>query len=68
MRTERVMHRVEGGDTGMCHCGLRRAYVAFVTSVRKNRFGLFHPVTTQRSFCTQHGKSYAAQFNLEMPK
>jgi hypothetical protein len=68
MRIERVMRRVESGDTGVCRCGLRRAYYALVTSARKNRFGLLCPVTTHRSFCTQHGKNYAAQFHLEMPK
>jgi hypothetical protein len=68
MRTERTIRRVESGDTGVCRCGLRRAYIALVTSARENRFGLLRPVTMHRSLCTQHAKSYAAQFHLEMPK
>jgi len=67
MTPNRVIRRVHPGDQETCHnCGLRRAYVAAVTYERKNRFGLREPRTHNYSFCSVHGRMYAARFKLEV--
>jgi hypothetical protein len=65
--TKRVLRRVRAGDSGKCHCGLRRAFVAVVTFEFRNRFGLLQTATHPHSFCSRHGRLYASKFKLVVP-
>ena len=52
------------GGAGMCRCGLRRAYEVTLKYKRKDRFGLLVEQTRLHSYCSTHGRIYAAKFNL----
>lgn len=66
MTQKRTMRRAPP-DRVECRCGLRRAFVVDLTCMRKNRFGLMEEQTRILSFCSQHGRRYAAKFGLDVP-
>jgi len=63
----RRMLRARPGDPKLCRCGLRRAFVVEMTRKQRNRWGLLQDVTRNLSYCSTHGRQYAAKFNLEVP-
>lgn len=65
---KRTLYRVrtDSPTAPKCRCGLLRAYIAHITVKKPNRHGLLADVTMMRSFCTTHGKQYAAKHKLEV--
>jgi hypothetical protein len=65
---KRIIGKVGAGYVAKCHCGLLAAYIVRITFTTKNRFGLPHEVTALRSYCSTHGKLYAARHKLEVQR
>lgn len=64
MDSKRTIYRAPAGHPGRCRCGLRSAYFAIVIVEARNAHGLIVPTERVQSFCTTHGRAYAAKFRL----
>jgi hypothetical protein len=62
--TNRTIYLAQAGHPGYCQCGLKSAYFAVIVCQVRNQHGLLVPRRQERSFCTTHGRAYAAKFHL----
>lgn len=68
MTPQRFLRRVDPGDEKLCRsCGLRRAFIVETTYEKKNRYGLLVKAVHALSYCSHHGRRYAAKYHLEIP-